>query len=103
MPLRSVWQDSSFGWLGGLSLLLLIGTAGYRLVSVAMIDADARFVLCSLVQVAITSMGHGRIDAEVSLFALIGLAVGICETRRTEPVVWDRTVREVNSRQVAGL
>jgi hypothetical protein len=78
-----------FGWFGGLSLLLLIGTAGYRLLSISRINADARFVLCSLAQVTITSMGHGRVDSDMLFFALIGLAVGFYETGRTGPVVSD--------------
>jgi hypothetical protein len=85
-----------FGWFGGLCLLLLIGTAGYRLVSIARIDADARFVLCSLVQVTITSIGHGRVDSDMLLFALIGLAVGFYETGRTGLVVRDGAARKVN-------
>jgi hypothetical protein len=68
-----------FGWFGGLFLFLLIGAAGYRLLSISRIDADARFVLCSLAQVVITSMAHGRIGGDLLLFALIGLAAATCE------------------------
>jgi hypothetical protein len=71
-----------FGWLGGLSFLLLIGVAGYRLLPLSRKDDGARFVFCSLAYVTIISMAHGRVSHDLLLFALIGLAVGIYETKR---------------------
>jgi hypothetical protein len=72
-----------FGWFSGLFLVLLIGTAGYRLLATSRIDADARFVLCVLAQVVITSLAHGSIAGDLLLFAVIGLAAASCETNTT--------------------
>ncbi|QHO78264.1 hypothetical protein ACH79_42455 [Bradyrhizobium sp. CCBAU 051011] len=68
-----------FGWLGALSLLMLIGVAGYRLLPLSKKDDGARFVFCSLAYVTIVSMAHGRVSHDLLLFALIGLGVGIYE------------------------
>jgi hypothetical protein len=71
-----------FGWIGGLSLLLLIGVAGCSILRPATDSAAARFALCSLVYVAAISMAHGRISRDLLLFALLGLAVGTYERWR---------------------
>jgi O-antigen ligase len=80
---NSILQTAvEFGWLGGLSLLLLIGVAGYRLLPLSRKDDGARFIFCSLAYVTTVSMAHGRISHDLLLFALAGLAVGIYETKR---------------------
>lgn len=68
-----------FGWLGGLSLTLLIGAAAIRLLPAARKDAGVRFVLCSLAYVTMMSMAHGHLSHDLWLFGLIGLAVGIAD------------------------
>jgi hypothetical protein len=81
---NSVLQATvEFGWFAGLFLVLLIGAAGYRLLAISRIDADARFVLCALAQAAITSLAHGSIAGDLLLFAVIGLAAAACETDTT--------------------
>jgi len=71
-----------FGWLGGLSLALLVGVAGWRLLPPARKDDNARFILCSLAYVTIISLAHGRISHDLWFFGLLGLAAGIYETKR---------------------
>jgi hypothetical protein len=68
-----------FGWLGGLSLTLLIGAAAIGLLQSARKDAGVRFVLCSLAYVTMMSMAHGHLSHDLWLFGLIGLAVGIAD------------------------
>ena len=51
-----------FGWLAGVFLILIIyHTAGRRMFSLARINGEARFVLCSLVFTLMLSIAHGRI------------------------------------------
>jgi O-antigen ligase len=71
-----------FGWLGGLSLALLIVAASIRLLPLARQDAGARFVLCAIAYVTLMSMAHGRTSHDPWLFGLIGLAVGLTDLGR---------------------
>jgi hypothetical protein len=87
---NSVLQTAvEFGWLGGLSLLLLIGVAGYQLLPLARKDEGASFVLCSLTCVTIMSMAHGHVSRDLLLFAMLGIAAATCETLGSRGVeVW---------------
>ncbi|MFH1344565.1 MAG: hypothetical protein ABIL01_25700 [Pseudomonadota bacterium] len=71
-----------FGWLGGISFVLLIGAALYRLFLVSKHNGAVRFILCSLVFAVLLSLAHGRISRDSTLFALIGCAVGVSDFRR---------------------
>lgn len=64
-----------FGWLAGVFLILIIyHTAGRRMFSLARINGEARFVLCSLVFTLMLSMAHGRISRDMTLFLFLGYA-----------------------------
>ncbi|MDP1585730.1 MAG: hypothetical protein Q8M18_20105 [Bradyrhizobium sp.] len=71
-----------FGWLGGITFVLLIGAAFYRLFSIAKHNGAVRFILCSLVFAVLLSLAHGRVSRDSTLFALIGCAVGVSDFRR---------------------
>ena len=71
-----------FGWLGGISFVLLIGAALYRLFFIAKQNGAVRFILCSLVFAVLLSLAHGRVSRDSALFALIGCAVGVSDFRR---------------------
>lgn len=71
-----------FGWLGGISFVLLIGAAVYRIFFIAKHNGAVRFILCSLVFAVLLSLAHGRISRDSALFALIGCAVGVSDFRR---------------------
>jgi hypothetical protein len=45
-------------------------------------DASARFVLCGLLFFVLMSCAYGRISRDSTLFAFMGLAVGVGETVR---------------------
>jgi O-antigen ligase len=71
----SVLQTAvEFGWIAGLSFVILIGSAGYSLLQLARSDDDARFVLSGLAYVVVLSMGYGRISQDALIFAFLGLA-----------------------------
>jgi hypothetical protein len=64
-----------FGWLAGAFLILMIyHTTGRRMFSLARINGEARFVLCSLVFTLMLSMAHGRISRDITLFLFLGYA-----------------------------
>jgi hypothetical protein len=63
-----------FGWLGGLSLALLIASLIWQLVRR---DGRARFVLYGLVYVTLLSFAHGRTSHDAMLFVFLGLASAI--------------------------
>ncbi|MGX9424864.1 O-antigen ligase family protein [Bradyrhizobium sp. LeoA1S1] len=64
-----------FGWPAGIFLILLLYHAmGTRMLSLARINREARFVLCSLVFTLMLSMAHGRISRDVALFLFLGYA-----------------------------
>ncbi|MFH0296888.1 O-antigen ligase family protein [Bradyrhizobium sp. 31Argb] len=64
-----------FGWPAGIFLILLLYHAmGTRMVSLARINREARFVLCSLVFTLMLSMAHGRISRDLALFLFLGYA-----------------------------
>jgi O-antigen ligase/polysaccharide polymerase Wzy-like membrane protein len=64
-----------FGWLAGVFLILIIyHTTGRRMFSLARINGEARFVLCSLVFTLMLSMAHGRISRDITLFLFLGYA-----------------------------
>jgi hypothetical protein len=67
-----------FGWPAGIFLILMIGSAmGKRMFSLARINSEARFVLCSLVFTLMLSMAHGRISRDAPLFLFLGYAAKI--------------------------
>ncbi|WP_456640209.1 O-antigen ligase family protein [Bradyrhizobium sp. USDA 10063] len=64
-----------FGWLAGVFLILMVcHTVGTRMFSLARINREARFVLCSLVFTLMLGMAHGRISRDVALFLFLGYA-----------------------------
>jgi O-antigen ligase/polysaccharide polymerase Wzy-like membrane protein len=64
-----------FGWLAGVFLILMLyHTTGRRMFSLARINGEARFVLCSLVFTLMLSMAHGRISRDMTLFLFLGYA-----------------------------
>jgi O-Antigen ligase len=64
-----------FGWLAGVFLILMIFHAmGTRMFSLARINREARFVLCSLVFTLMLGMAHGRISRDIALFLFLGYA-----------------------------
>ncbi|MDI4234445.1 O-antigen ligase family protein [Bradyrhizobium sp. Arg237L] len=64
-----------FGWPAGIFLILLLYHAmGTRMFSLARINREARFVLCSLVFTLMLSMAHGRISRDLALFLFLGYA-----------------------------
>ena len=64
-----------FGWLAGVFLILMLyHTTGRRMFSLARINGEARFVLCSLVFTLMLSMAHGRISRDITLFLFLGYA-----------------------------
>jgi hypothetical protein len=64
-----------FGWLTGVFLILMIcHTMGTRMFSLARINREARFVLCSLVFTLMLGMAHGRISRDIALFLFLGYA-----------------------------
>ncbi|MCA6110596.1 O-antigen ligase family protein [Bradyrhizobium cenepequi] len=64
-----------FGWLGGVFLILMLcHTMGKRMFSLARINREARFVLCSLVFTLMLGMAHGRISRDIALFLFLGYA-----------------------------
>jgi hypothetical protein len=71
-----------FGWLGGLFWALLTGLAIYRLWTLAKHSGSSRFILCSLIFASLLSLAHGRISRDNSLFALLGVAIGVTTQNR---------------------
>ena len=69
-----------FGWIGGLCLCLAVLITLVRLLPLFRKSDDARFAVCGLAYVASLSMVHGILSEDRLLFALLGLAVGACET-----------------------
>ena len=69
------------GWLGGFFYVGLMGLAIHGLVPLARQNGAVRFILCSLVFCIFLSLAHGRISRDVSLFALLGCAVGVSGSR----------------------
>jgi hypothetical protein len=64
-----------FGWPAGVFLILMLGhTMGTRMFSLARINREARFVLCSLVFTLALGMAHGRISRDIALFLFLGYA-----------------------------
>ncbi len=70
-----------FGWLGGFFLVGLMGLAIHGLAPHARQSGAVRFILCSLLFCIFLSLAHGRISRDVSLFALLGCAVGVSRSR----------------------
>jgi hypothetical protein len=71
-----------FGWLGSSLLLLPNVLAGGSILVPAMGDGASRFVLCSFNFVVLMSFAHGRISRDTVLFAFLGCAVGLKESKR---------------------
>jgi hypothetical protein len=72
-----------FGWIGGIALVALVLLSLARLLPIARYDDGVRFALCSLAYVAAISLAHGRSNADILLYALLGVAAGVYETYRT--------------------
>lgn len=75
---------AEFGWLGGLFFAGLMGLAIHGLVPLARQSGGARFILSALVFSILLSLAHGRISRDISLFALLGCAVGASGWRLAE-------------------
>jgi O-Antigen ligase len=73
-----------FGWLGALLLFLLIVLAGSSILVAARHDGTSRFVLCSLAFIVLMSLASGRVSRDAVLFAFLGCAVGLKETRAAD-------------------
>jgi hypothetical protein len=77
-PHNSVLQAVlEFGWIGGLLLVLLVGTALRQLWPAAAEDQEAAFVLCCLAYVAMIDMAHGDLASESLLFLFTGYAAHV--------------------------
>lgn len=63
-----------FGWIAGFTLLALLILVGLPLAKAARADSSARLLLCWLFYSAALSLAHGRINQEIALFAILGLA-----------------------------
>ncbi len=66
-----------FGWLGGALLVLLVISSVLLLMPIARFDHEVRFVLSSLVFVALQSMVYGRLSRDILLFLFLGYAAGL--------------------------
>lgn len=91
---NSVLQTAvEFGWMAGLSLVILIGYAEYSLFQLARSDDDARFVLSGLAYVVFLSLAYGRVSQDVLIFAFLGLASGFGDSTKDAESVCGRSSR----------
>jgi hypothetical protein len=73
-----------FGWIAGSSIIALIAYVGFFAFQSARRDPDVRFFLCSLAYLAALSLAYGRASREMTLFAIIGVSVGVIETAKNQ-------------------
>jgi O-antigen ligase len=63
-----------FGWLGGIAFVLLLATGIWRIWPLAIVNDEARFVLCCLICLAAISLVYGSLSHETLLFLFLGYA-----------------------------
>lgn len=73
-----------FGFLGGGSLILLVGTVLAQLFRVARGDQRTVIVLCTLVLFVALDMAYGRLSRDIQTFALIGMSVALIQQARRQ-------------------
>lgn len=68
-----------FGWVGGICFCAALLITLYRLLPHYQRSDDVRFAVCGLAYVGMLSVVHGILSEDRLLFAMLGLAAGVCE------------------------
>ncbi len=74
-----------FGWMGTLALLGLLGVTTVPLMRRAFANDVYRWLSCWITYEVVTGLAHGRINQEIPMFLMLGIAAAVYERDQKAP------------------